>query len=176
MNDETKQNEDNTNEAQAQGGAEQGANEQARAYALQRMYLKDVSFESPNSPDIFTMDWKPHINLNLGSTSRSIDENLYEVILKVSVEAKVEDKTAFLIELEQAGIFHAQGFEPQELHRILGQLSPEHLYPFAREAVASMAMHGGFPQLLLQPINFEALYHRTLEEKMKMQEQQGGNA
>lgn len=146
---------------QADNGA---TGDEQRMYSLQRMYLKDVSFESPNSPEIFLGEWRPKINMNLASTSKRIDEELHEVVLTITVEARQDDKTAFLIELQQAGIFIAKGFKPDELHQILGLNCPQNLFPFAREAVASLTMNGGFPQVLLQPINFEALYRKNLEE------------
>lgn len=157
MNDETTQNENQVNEG-TNGKGE-------RSYALQRMYLKDVSFEAPNSPRIFLEEWKPKINMNLSANSSRIDEDTYEVVLTITVDAKIEERTAFLIELQQAGVFHASGFNPDELHQLLGIHCPQNLFPFAREAIYSLAMKGGFPQVMLQPINFEALYRRNLEEQ-----------
>ena len=155
MNDETKQQEGATQQGQAG----------ERSYALQRMYLKDVSFESPNSPHIFLEEWKPQINMNLGANSRKVDDDTYEVVLTITVDAKQDEKTAFLIELQQAGIFHASGFNPDELHHLLGVHCPQNLFPFAREAIYSLAMKGGFPQVMVQPINFDALYRKNLEEQ-----------
>lgn len=153
--------EENTN------GAATGNQAGDRAYNLQRLYLKDVSFESPNSPEVFLKDWKPNVELNMTTSNRKIDEDdaLYEVILSLSIQAKHEDKTAFLIELHQAGIFQAKGFEGEELNVILSVHCPQNLYPFAREAVASLAMKGGFPQILLHPINFEGIYRQKMAEQ-----------
>lgn len=152
MNDETRQNEEATSQGE-------------RSYALQRMYLKDVSFESPNAPEVFLGEWKPQVNINLSTASHKVDEDTYEVTLTITVDAKQDDKTAFLIELQQAGIFHAKGFAPEELHQLLGIHCPQNLFPFAREAIHSLATKGGFPQMLVQPINFEALYRKNFEEQ-----------
>jgi preprotein translocase subunit SecB len=155
MNDETR----NTEDAAATGETSE------RNYALQRIYLKDASFESPNSPDVFAKEWKPQVSMNISTRSRPVDNDVYEVVLTITCEAKQDDKTAFLIELHQAGVFLAKGFAPDELHQILGVHCPQNLFPFAREAIADLTLKGGFPQILLQPINFDMLYRKNLEER-----------
>lgn len=164
MNDETR----NTDNAAATGDASE------HRYVLQRIYLKDVSFESPNSPDVFANEWKPQVSVNFSTRSRPVDDDVYEVILTLTCEAKQEEKTAFLIELHQAGVFTAKGFAPDELRQILGVHCPQNLFPFAREAIADLSLKGGFPQILLQPVNFEMLYRKNLEERINSNK--AGNA
>ena len=140
------------------------ANTDDRQFAIQKIYVKDISFETPNSPAVFTEEWKPEINLNLNSESRAIADNVYEVVLKLTVTATHGDKTAFLVEAQQAGIFTIAGYAEDELKAMLGAFCPGTLYPFARETVADLVQRGGFPPLLLAPINFDALYAQQIGE------------
>jgi preprotein translocase subunit SecB len=133
-------------------------------FALQRIYTKDVSFESPAGPIIFTKAWKPKIQVDLNTRSKAIAENNYEVILTVTVTAKLEDdETAFLVEIHQAGLFIAEGIEGDQLRQLLGIACPNMLFPYLREAVDALVVKGGFPALALQPVNFEALYRQAEE-------------
>ncbi len=132
--------------------------ENQREFTLQRIYVKDISFETPNSPQIFTADWEPESNLNLNSNVNQLDENTYEVILTVTVTTRVGDKTAFLVEVQQAGIFHVSGFPAEEMGPMMGAYCPNILFPYAREVVSDLVTKGSFPQLLLTPVNFDALY------------------
>jgi preprotein translocase subunit SecB len=137
-----------------------------RRLAILKIYLKDFSFESPQSPGVFrTEDWKPNINLNLRSTHGALDNNLHEVVLTVTVEAKEKDaeKTLFLTELHQGGLFEIQGYEKEELGALIGSFCPNILFPYARESVANIIQKGGFPEFVLQPINFDALYLQQLQ-------------
>ena len=135
-------------------------------FSIQKVYLRDVSFEGPNSPQLFAEGkWEPTINLQLGTTNRQVGENFYEVTLAVSVSAKIGDKTAYLIEVQQAGVFRLSGFGKEELGPMLGSFCPNILFPFAREEVAELATKGGFPQLLLEPINFDAVYAQGLQQR-----------
>jgi len=127
-------------------------------FAIQRLYIKDSSFESPIAPAIFSEDWKPEMHLDIHTQSTVIEENLHEVVLGLTVTVKSEDKTAFLIEIKQAGLFAASGFPEEQLKHALGVFCPSVLYPYAREAVSAAVSRGGFPQLVLAPVNFEALY------------------
>ena len=129
-------------------------------FALQKIYMKDLSFEAPYSPDIFTEEWKPTVNMDLSSETRSIGEKLYEVVLKVTVTVAIEGKTAYLIEAHQAGIFHIDGFSEEIIGRMVATVCPNILFPFAREHIANIITRGGFPQLLLAPVNFDALYQQ----------------
>lgn len=124
---------------------------------LQKVYLKDASFESPNSPAIFTGEWKPAVTLNLSTRTTDLGNDSMEVILEITVEAKQNETVAFLAELQQAGIFALRGFDETSLERMLTTYCPAQLYPYAREAIADMVGKGGFPQLHLQPVNFEAM-------------------
>jgi preprotein translocase subunit SecB len=128
-------------------------------FSIQKLYLRDVSFENPNSPQVFGgSNWEPKMEMGIESSSRRIGEDQFEVVLKVTIEAKINDATAYLIEVHQAGMFLARGFEEASLSHLLGSFCPNILYPYAREEVSSLAIKGGFPQLLLEPINFDALY------------------
>lgn len=137
----------------------------ARQFALQKIYLKDTSFEAPNSPAVFQENWQPQVNLNLATAARDAGEDLKEVVLTVTVEAKDKDRTAFLIEVQQAGLFVTKGFSQQELGPLLGAYCPNILFPYARETVSDLVTRGGFPQLLLQPVNFDELYTRHVQQQ-----------
>ena len=132
---------------------------------IQKIYLKDVSLETPNSPMIFREPWKPEIQIQLNSNASGMSEQLYEVVLTLTVTAKLGDKTAYLAEVQQAGIFTLKGFDDNQLGPVLGAFCPNVLYPFAREAVASLVGKGGFPPLLLNPVNFDALYLQRLQSQ-----------
>lgn len=145
--------------------------------AIQKIYLKDFSFESPNAPGVFTKtDWEPKTNLNLRSTHTTLNDNNHEVVLTLTVETKHEDKTLFLVELHQAGIFSITGYEGEELAAILGSFCPNVLFPYSRESIASIVGKGGFPEFILQPINFDALFtqsQQAIEEKKAAEAQVG---
>lgn len=135
-----------------------------RQLALQKLYLKDVSFETPNSPTIFTMKWEPSVEFNLNTQAAALQEDVYEVALTVTVTVKLEDKTAYLVEVCQAGIFALIGFAQSELGPLIGSYCPNILFPFAREAVSDLVIKGGFPPMLLAPVNFDALYAQHLQQ------------
>jgi preprotein translocase subunit SecB len=142
----------------------------AREFNLLRIYIKDVSFETPNSPAIFTEQWDPAFNLNLNSEVNNLENDRYEVVLTGTVTAKAGDKTAYLVEVKQAGVFTLRGFPKEELGPMLGAYCPNILFPFLREVVADLVNKGSFPQLLLTPVNFEALYAQHLHNQ-RMQQQ-----
>lgn len=129
-----------------------------RQFLVQRIYTKDLSFEAPNSPAVFNENWQPEINIGLGSEIQKMAEDLFELVLRVNVEAKHDDKTVFLVEVHQAGIFKIQGFSAEETDAVLGVAAPNVLFPYAREAVSDLVSRGSFPQFVLQPVNFEAMY------------------
>jgi len=133
-------------------------------FSIEKIYLKDVSFEAPSAPTIFTEDWAPEINMELNSQGNAINENIYEVELTITVTAKNKDKTGFLVELKQCGIFNISGMEEANLNGMLGAFCPNILFPYAREAVSDLVTKGGFPQLLLSPVNFDALYAQHLQQ------------
>ncbi len=133
---------------------------------IQKIYIKDFSFESPNSPSVFTSgDWSPKTNLNLRSSHHQGENDQSEVVLTITVEAKHEDKTLFLIELHQAGLFQISGYEEQEFGVVVGSFCPNILFPYAREAISGLISRGGFPEFLLQPINFDALYAQSQQQR-----------
>ncbi len=132
---------------------------------ITKIYLKDFSFESPQTPGIFRQnEWKPQTNLNLRSVHNPIDDDHHEIVLTITVEAKEDDKTCFLIELQQAGIFEIAGYDGEELKAIIGSFCPNILFPYARESIASLIQKGGFPEFVLQPINFDALYMQAQQQ------------
>ena len=132
---------------------------------LQKIYIKDLSFESPKAPGIFTTNISPQTQLNIRTGSQEVGPNMTEITLTLTVEAKDNDATLFLIEVAQAGVFMLQGYTADERSMIVGSFCPNTLYPFAREAIADIVGKGGFPQLLLQPINFDALYAQAMSER-----------
>lgn len=136
-------------------GAEQPAGPQ---FALQRIYLKDSSFESPRSPGVFQTQWSPKINFDIKTRSSKIQEGVFEVVLVLTAEAQIEENTAFLVEVHQAGIFTAKDFADEQLEQLLATVCPNILFPYAREAIDNLVIKGSFPALMLAPINFEALY------------------
>jgi preprotein translocase subunit SecB len=142
----------------------QAAEQQAPKFIIQKIYTQDVSFESPNSPEIFREEWRPKLDLQLGNDYKRIDEDNHEVILTVTVTAKVGDKTAFLVEVKQAGIFTLTGYSNEEMGPLLGSYCPNTLFPFVREVVSDVVLKGGFPQLVLSPVNFDAMYAHQVEQ------------
>lgn len=139
--------------------------EQEQQFIIQRVYVKDVSFEAPNSPAIFTEEWKPDTNLDLNTTVNTLANDNYEVELFITITVKSNDKTAFLVEVKQAGVFFIQGYAQEQLNQLLAAYCPNILFPYAREAIAGLVSKGSFPELHLSPINFDALYARRLEEE-----------
>ncbi|MDF1765396.1 MAG: protein-export chaperone SecB [Gammaproteobacteria bacterium] len=143
----------------AQNGA--AADEQqpvAPQFALQRLYLKDASFESPRSPLVFQSEWQPKINFDIKTKSEKVQEGVYEVVLVLTVEAQLEEKPAFVVEVQQAGVFTAANFGDEQLEQLLATVCPNILFPYAREVVDNLVVKGSFPALMLSPINFDALY------------------
>lgn len=135
-----------------------------KQFAMQKLYIKDVSFETPNSPSIFTGKWEPQVEFNLASNAQVLQEDLYEVGLTVTVTVKVDDKTAYLVEVCQAGIFTLSGFSEQEMGPMIGSFCPNILFPYAREVVSDLVIKGGFPPMLLAPVNFDALYMQHVQQ------------
>lgn len=145
--------------------AEQEQNTAEKQIAIQKIYVKDFSFESPHTPDVFAkQDWSPKTNLNLRSSHTTAAENSHEVVLTITIEAKDDDQTYFLVELQQAGLFHVSGYNEEEFKAIVGSYCPNILFPYARETVATVVAKGGFPEFLLQPINFDALYQQGMAQ------------
>ena len=142
---------------------DQGTSE--KKIAIQKIYVKDFSFESPHTPDVFTKtNWSPKTNLNLRSSHTTGTDENHEVVLTITIEAKEDEQTFFLVELQQAGLFHITGYDEAEFKAIVGSYCPNILFPYARESVANIVSKGGFPEFLLQPINFDALYAQGMAQ------------
>ncbi|HTM63596.1 MAG TPA: protein-export chaperone SecB [Gammaproteobacteria bacterium] len=134
-------------------------------FEIQRIFVKDISFEAPNTPHTFVEEWKPEVALNLETKSNRIQDNMHEVVLSITATVSTGKKTAFLIEVHQAGVFIVSGFPSEQLHQMLGSFCPNILFPYAREVVSDMVVRGGFPQLILAPVNFDALYEQHLKQQ-----------
>lgn len=145
----------------------------APVFNVHSLYVKDVSFEAPHSPQIFNTEWKPKIDfdLQMGSQILSEPESIYEVVLHATVSIKLgeaaEEKPAFLIDIKQAGAFTIQNFTLEATQQLLATTCATILFPYAREVVSSLATRGGFPQLVLPPVNFDAMYEQHLETRDK---------
>ena len=147
---------------------EQNQQPQQPEFAIQRLYVKDLSVEAPNTPQIFLEPWEPQLHMDLGTdASLKLDEGMREVVLTVTVTVKIKEKVAFLVEVKQAGIFSLKGFDDQQMHHMLGSFCPNILYPYAREVVTDAVIRAGFPQLYLAPVNFDALYAQQQQEAAK---------
>jgi preprotein translocase subunit SecB len=145
-------------------GAESGA-DQGPQLAVQKIYLKDVSFEAPTAPAIFQEQVQPRIDMNLTQKVSNVGENLFEVVLAVTVTCKAGDKTAYLCEVQQAGVFGCAGFDPAQLDAVLGTYCPHVLFPYVRQVISDLIQSGGFPPLFLQPINFEQVYAESQKRR-----------
>ncbi|MFT5500174.1 MAG: preprotein translocase subunit SecB [Woeseiaceae bacterium] len=127
--------------------------------SIQKIYIKDFSFESPQTPQVFKKTgWEPKTNLNIRSSHTSDSDNTHEVVLTLTIEAKDGEESIFLIELHQAGMFLIAGYTEEEFKAVVGSFCPNLLFPYARETISSVVSKGGFPEFILQPINFDALY------------------
>lgn len=135
-----------------------------KQFSIQKIYTKDISFETPNAPKIFTQKWEPALDLNLGTHVEPLENAMYEVSLTLTVTVKIEDSTAYLVEVNQSGIFSIAGFTDQEMGPMLGSFCPNILFPYAREVISDLVSKGGFPQLILAPVNFDALYMQHLQQ------------
>jgi len=145
-------------ETQAAGEATENAAPEQQ-FIIERIYVKDISFEAPNSPNVFTQEWEPDTNLNLNTVVNPLGEDHYEVELNVTVSVKGKDgKTAFLVEVVQAGAFLIKGYPEDQLSHLLASYCPSNLFPYAREVVSNLVSKGSFPEMHLSPINFDALY------------------
>ncbi|HEK1197288.1 TPA: protein-export chaperone SecB [Proteus mirabilis] len=140
---------------------------QEMTFQIQRIYTKDISFEAPNAPQVFQKEWQPEVKLDLDTSSNTLAENIYEVILRVTVTATMEEETAFLCEVQQAGIFTVEGIEGTQLAHCLGAYCPNVLFPYARECITNLVGRGTFPQLNLAPVNFDALFMNYLQQQQQ---------
>ncbi|MDG6895554.1 protein-export chaperone SecB [Volucribacter amazonae] len=144
---------------------------------IQRIYVKDVSFEAPNLPQIFQQEWKPHLKFDLSTETNTLSEDLYEVCLNISLETTLEDSqdVAFICEVKQAGVFTISGLDQMQMAHCLTAKCPEMLFPYARELVSSLVNRGTFPALNLSPVNFDALFVDYLQRQEQAQANQEHN-
>ena len=142
-------------------------------FTVEKIYLKDVSFEAPGAPQVFSESGQPNLQMNLSQKVQRVSDRAFEVVLGVTLTCTVGEKTAYLAEVQQAGVFGLSGFDEQALDMMLGTHCPNTLYPYARQAIADLIQGGGFPPFLLQPINFETLYAEGLRQRAQQQAQQG---
>ena len=141
------------------------AEEQQLHFQIQRIYLKDLAFETPIGPKAFVSKEQLKINQELGTEVKKIDDDVFETVLRLTISAKFEDETAFLVEVHQAGLFHIKGFKKQLLTRVLNTICPQTLFPYVRETIDSILIRGSFPAVMLPPVNFDVLFAQALAEK-----------
>lgn len=139
-------------------------------FAIQRIYIKDLSFETPNTPQIFREQWEPAVTVDLNVNTEKLEDTIYEVKLVITVKVLCKEKTAFLAEIHQAGIFSIKGYPVEYINRALGSSCPTILFPYAREAISDLVTRGGFPPLYLAPINFDAIYQQQLIKQKQQAE------
>ena len=149
---------------------EHNQGDQKGQFGIQKVYIKDVSFETPNSPLVFQEQWNPRVNMDIQNSSTRLNDELHEVVLSVTVTVTADEKTVYLAEVQQAGIFRISGFADEVTGRMLATVCTNILFPFAREFISDIVTRGGFPQLLLAPVNFDALYL----QQQKAQQESGG--
>ncbi|MBD8199821.1 protein-export chaperone SecB [Pseudomonas viridiflava] len=152
---------------QPNNGAVANEEENAPQFSLQRIYVRDLSFEAPKSPVIFRQEWTPTVSLDLNTRQKPLEGDFYEVVLTLSVTVNNGDEVAFIVEVQQAGIFLIKGLDDASMSHTLGAFCPNILFPYAREAIDNLVVRGSFPALMLAPVNFDALYAQELQ---RMQE------
>lgn len=143
------------------------AQEQAQqpGFSIEKIYVKDASLEIPHAPQIFTDRTQPQVSIELGNFAQQIEENIFEVAIKVTVTSKIADKTVFLVEVTQAGIFQISNVPAENIELIVGITCPNILFPYARESVSDLIVRAGFQPVLLNPINFEALFAQQKQQQ-----------
>ena len=139
--------------------------DQQPVFGIEKIYVKDLSLEIPNAPQIFLQRESPQISVDLHNSAALLSEGVYEAVVTITVTAKIEDKTAFLVEVAQAGIFQVRNMPQDSIDGIMGVTCPNILFPYAREAVSDMVIRAGFPPVLLNPVNFEALYMQQKQQQ-----------
>lgn len=159
-----------SSEANTQAGSKQ-------QFSIQRIYIKDLSFETPNSPKVFTEKWDtPNIKVDLNNTTTKVVDDVYEVVLNITVTCKLGETTAYLAEVQQAGLFTLAGFNDAEMGQMLHSFCPNILFPYAREACTDIVSRGSFPQLILSPVNFDALYAQHVQKLQQEQQDKSESA
>lgn len=148
-------------------------NQSQGQFSIQKIYTKDISFETPNSPAIFAeVKWEPEVNVQLNTRAGKMENNMHEVVLSVTVTARIGEQTAYLVEVQQAGVFQTIGFDDKQMGHLLGSFCPNILFPYIRETISDLVSRGGFPQMLLQPVNFDALYAQHLQQQQTQGQQE----
>jgi preprotein translocase subunit SecB len=151
---------------------DKAGSDNTRQFVIRSIYMKDLSFESPNTPLLFREEWKPEITLHFDIKPQQLSPDTHEIILVVRVTAKLKDKVAYIVEIQQAGIFSVQGFPEQELNPLFYVYCPSVLYPYARQGIADLVIKGGFPHLTLQHVQFDQVYAQKLQEQKAAQQKQ----
>ena len=139
-------------------------------FAIEKVFLKDLSVEVPNAPEVFLEREAPNMEVNINSTGRTVQDGLYEVVLTVTITARIKEKTVFLVEAAQAGVFQIRNVPPEDMGPLLGIACPNTLFPYARETISSVTARAGFQPVILAPMSFEGIYQQQLQ---RLQEQQG---
>lgn len=139
---------------------------------IHKIYTKDLSFETPHSPQVFNNEWKPAVNLNIGTENQPLGGDNYEVSVSLTVTAKLGEQTAFLVEVKQAGIFGIRGLNPEQLKQTLATYCANIIFPYAREVASDLIIRGGFPQFNVAPVNFEALYLQQMQQAQQQAAQE----
>ena len=152
-------------EADTLNGSGNGAEPTGPSFTVEKLYIKDVSFEAPGTPQVFNEAGQPQLQMNLNQRVQRLSDTAYEVVLGVTLTCTIAEKTAYLAEVQQAGVFGLVGFDEVTLDAMLGTHCPNALYPYARQAISDLIQGGGFPPFLLQPINFESLYAESLRQR-----------
>jgi len=140
-------------------------NNEQPVFGIEKLYIKDLSVEVPNAPEIFLEQEAPQVTVQLNSTGRSVGEGTFEVVLTVTVTAAIAEKTVFLVEVGQAGIFRILNVPEEQLEPLVSIACPNVLFPYAREAISDAVTRAGFQPIVLQPVNFEAMYMQRLQEQ-----------
>lgn len=141
------------------------AEKQEQQFGIQRIFIKDVSFESPQGVELFGRNWKPAVQQEIGTVTTAMSDDRYEVALTITVTGKIEEQPAFLVEVKQAGVFLIKGFGNEQLQHVLGAVCPNILFPYAREVIDNLMTRGTLPALMLPPINFDALFQQALAQR-----------
>ena len=160
-----------TDENQTLPQTEGGAEEQQVQLRIEKVYLKDASFESPKSPEVFTRQWQPNLSVDINTRASALPDDRHDVVLSITVRASVEeDYLGFLVEVQQAGIFLIKNAAPGQVSQVVGIACPNTLFPYARESVDNLVVKGGFPPIQLAQVNFEALFVQAMQEHQQKQE------
>jgi len=147
---------------------------QGPVFTIEKIYIRDLSLEIPNAPQVFSERESPQIDVNMHNSAKALGEGVYEVVLTATITAKHKDRTAFLVEVAQAGVFQIRNIPEKDLDPVLAIACPNILFPYVREAVSSVVMRAGFPSFLLNHLSFEALYQQHLQQQQQKQQQPGG--